>query len=519
MSDAYDAIVIGAGHNGLVAGAALARRGHRVVILEKRGVTGGLCAREEFHPGYFASGLLHDTATLRRGVIDVLRLNEYGLDLNGQPERIFSPARADAGSDRGLIISTNADETAAGLASVSAHDAGAYVRWRAFVKRVRGVVEPMLCEEPPDLSDFSMSNLMGLAQRGLAARRLGASVLMGLIRIPPMCVADWLREYFETEALNALLTGPAILGTWCGPWSPGTAANLLIRECTAGSPVVGGAGALAESLLRAARHFGAQVRTDASVTRVRVSNGRVEGVDLKGGESIDARVVLSSVDPKTTMLTLLDAADVPQQAVHQAEVFRARGTTACVRLALDGRIVFSCRPDAREAHVRTGADLDTLERAFDAVKYRRMSEGPWLDIYIASVEDESAAPAGCDSVSVLASFVPRDLDGGWTDAAREHLANAVTAELERFAPGLSRRVIGREVLSPADIESRYGTWGGHIHHGEHALDQLVVRPFPAAGHYATPVEGLYLAGSGSFPGGGVSGAPGLLGAMTAMRTL
>ncbi len=512
-----DVIVIGAGHNGLVAAGALARRGRRVLVLERAAGVGGLCAGEAFHEGYRTAGIHHDTATLRSAVVRTLDLPAHGLELRERAPAVYAARPADSGSPT-FAVDPDAERAREALARAGVADAAVegYARWRAFIARVRDVVAPMLSEEPPDLTDLSMGNLMELAQRAMAVRRLGAGVMLELMRIPPMAVGDWLRESVPDERVDALLAGPAVAGTWCGPWSPGTAANLLLRECTAGPGVRGGAAALTTALANAARDLGVTVRTGAAVRRIRVADGAVRGVTLEDGEEIDAPVVVSTADPKTTFLDLLHPHDPPHAFVREIEAFRMRGTTAHVALALDRRFEL---PGARGRVVlaRTGETLDALERAFDAVKYRRVASPPWLDVYVPSAEAEGYAPAGCDSVSVLVHFAPFDLEGGWDDAQRERLGDAVVDELERHAPGLRAAVVGRRVLTPADIAARWGIHGGHVHHGEHALDQLVVRPTPGAARHRTPIGGLFLGGSGAFPGGGVTGAPGLLAAIAAMR--
>jgi phytoene dehydrogenase-like protein len=266
--------------------------------------------------------------------------------------------------------------------------------------------------------------------------------------------------------------------------------------------VVGGPAALVASLERAARHYGVEVRTGAAVTSVVVDDGRAAGVELEGGERVAAATVLASCDPRTALLDLLPTGSLGYAAVRRTEQFRMRGTTATVNLALSKPLP----ADRPFEYARTGEHLDFLERAFDAVKYRRFSERPSLGIAV------TGAPAGHAALSIMVDFAPHHLDGGWTDEARERLGDAVVAELDRHFPGAADSVVAREVLSPADIETHYGITGGHIHHGEHALDQLVVRPTIDAARYRTPVPGLYLCGSGSHPGGGVTCAPGFLAA-------
>ncbi len=513
----YDVIVIGAGHNGLTTACLLARAGRKVLVLEKRAAVGGLCAPEEFHPGYHAPGVLHDTAQLRTGLLEDLHLDEHGLDLTPpEPTLFVSPN----GGDGVLINVSDAAATAAEITRLSANDAKRWIEYRAFIERARDLIEPLLSETPPDIARLGSMGLGGLGGMSLgtlarlagAAQRFGRHDLAGLLRIPPMCVADWLNEWFESDLVKGGLAHAAIQGTWAGPWSPGTAANLLLLECTTRHSVVGGAAGLANALQRASRQYGVEVRTEAEVARIRLEDGAVTGVELKSGEAIDARVVASSVDPRTTFLKLIERATLPLAFEHRIGVLRARGTSAKVHLALKGRLEFAAKPGERIARARTTATLDETERAFDPVKYRGASEKPLLDIFVPSVARPETAPDGADVVSLLVHFAPFDLAGGWTPAASKRLGDAAVAELERVAPGVSKAIVARQVLTPADLAERFGIEGGHIHHLEPALDQLVIRPTLETMRYATPVRGLFLCGAGSHPGGGVSCAPGALAA-------
>lgn len=512
----YDVVVIGAGHNGLTTACLLARAGRRVLVVEKRGVVGGLCAPEEFHPGYRSPGILHDTAQIRVGLLEDLHLDEHGLDLAPAEPTLFA-----SNDRRGVVISPADDAaTASDIARVSPNDAERWIEYRAFIARARDVIEPLLYEAPPDLSRLGKLGPGGLGGMPLATaartarvlRRFGHRDLAGLLRILPMCVADWLNEWFESDILTGGLAHGALVGTWAGPWSPGTAANLLLLECTARHSVVGGAAGVASALERAARQYGVEVRTEVEVSKIRLEGGAVSAVVLSTGEEIAAPVVASAVDPRSTFLRLIEPGTLPISFDHRIGVLRARGTTAKIHLALSRRLEFAARPGERIARARTTGTLDDLERAFDPVKYRRASERPLLDIFIPSVARPETAPDGCDAVSLLVHFAPFDLAGGWTSSARERLGDAALAELERVAPGVSACVVAREVLTPADIAERFGIDGGHVHHLEPSLDQLLMRPTMDTMRYATPVRGLFLCGAGSHPGGGVTCGPGALAA-------
>lgn len=504
----YDVVVIGAGHNGLTAACFLAKSGRRVLVLERRGVTGGLCAGEEFAPGYKTAGLLHDTTGVRRWVADALLLHEHGLSFAPEPVGVLSPQRG----DRGLLMSGDPQRDAEQLGTGSSDDAKQYAEFRKFLSKVHGVVSDFMNEAPADWIDMGAGGTTRIFRQALDIRRLGRRDMIELFRIAPMCVADWLNEWFESELLKCSLAGPVLQGTWCGPWSPGTATNLLLRECVAGAPVEGGPAAVAFALERAVKHYGAEVRTGSAVDRIRINNGRVEGVRLADGEEIDARLVLSSCDPKVTFLSLLSPNEISPKFQSRLRSWRMRGTTAKVNLALSKPLDFAHREGDTFEYARTGEELDAMERAFDPVKYRQLPDRPLLDIYIPSIARPELAPDGHAVASILVHFVPYDLDGGWTDDARNRLGDTVVAELEAYVPGVGSTIESREVLTPLDIENRYAVTGGHIHHGEHGLDQIAVRPTPETSRYTTPLDGLFLCGGGTHPGGGVTCAPGALAA-------
>jgi phytoene dehydrogenase-like protein len=336
--------------------------------------------------------------------------------------------------------------------------------------------------------------------------------MIELIRLTPMCVADWLNHWFETDLLKSSLAAPAILGGWCGPWSPGTATNLLLWECLAGRPVEGGPAAVTFALGRATKHLGVEVRTSAAVEMILVDKARVEGVRLVGGEEITAPIVASSCDPKKTFLDFLEPNVLAPEFEGRVRAWRMRGTTAKVNLALDRPLQFEGRKEDVFEFARTGEELDRMERAFDPVKYRDRPDRPLLDIFVPSVSRPELAPDGHAVVSIMVHFIPYEYDAGWSDDERERLGDSVLAELELYAPGVSKSVVAREVLTPLDIEDRYGVTGGHVYHGEHGLDQIAVRPAPETSRYSSPIEGLYLCGAGAHPGGGVTCAPGALAA-------
>jgi phytoene dehydrogenase-like protein len=488
----------------------LARRGRKVVVLERRQRIGGLAASEEFHPGYRTAGVLHDTSAVRRWVIDQLELRKHGLELLRELPPIFVPQN----DGTGYLHWRDPGKAASEIGPRSRRDAEAYRRFRSFIERIRPVVRKVFDDVPPDAQSARLTDLWGLGKKAISLRLLGRSDMMELARIAPMCVADWVSEYFETEIVRAAVAAPATLNGLTGPWSPGTGFNLLLSESLAQVAVRGGPAALIAALESAARATGAEIRTDARVTRLDVQQGAVAGVTLANGEVLEADRVAAACDPKHLFLDLVPPHLLSLEFERNISLFRARGTAAKIDLALSGYPEITGRPELQPAFLRTGAGLDELERAFDPVKYREFALEPVLDFYVPTIERPELAPAGHHVFSIQVHWVPYDLEGGWTDEARERLLESALDALAAYMPTIRQALVAAAVASPVDLERTYGVTGGHLYHGEHAIDQLVLRPTPECARYATPFEGLYLCGSGSHPGGGISCAPGALASRT-----
>ncbi len=510
MTAAYDAIVIGAGQNGLAAAARLAARKKSVLVLERREAIGGLCGAIEFHHGYKVPGILHDEGLVSPRIAKRLRLDRHGLELRDPPPVFLAEA-----SGKGILLDRDPETTAGEL---SPHDAAAYASYRAFLAKLRSLVEDLMTSPPPPLSPSGAGEFWEIARKGLRAWRLGRHDTLELMRVAPMCVADFLNEYFQTPLLVEGLAAPAVISTWSGPWSAGTNTHLLLAEAVAGRSIAGGPAALIAALERAARENGAEIRTSAEVTRIRVEGNRAAGVTLQNGETIDAPVVVVTSDPKRAFLDLIAPGTLPIRIEDEYRRIRMRGTAAKVHLALSGPLELAARPGQHFEHIRLGGGhIDDLERAFDAIKYKENSARPHLEIRVPTISDPSLAPAGHHVVSILVSYVAHDVKGGWTNQRRVNLMESVLSTLERHAPGVRKRIISQELLTPADLEARFALTGGQLHHGELALDQmLVMRPTPSAARYATSVPGIFLGGSGSHGGGGVNCTPGLLAAQAAL---
>jgi phytoene dehydrogenase-like protein len=509
-----DVIVIGGGHNGLVAAALLARGGLKPLVLERRDVLGGAAVTEEFHPGFKASTVAHLLGPLRASVVHDLDLRHRGLAFIEPEPRVFAPMPEGGG----VCLWGDAGKTAFELRKLSAKDAEAYPELHRSLSAISAYLSRLLVLTPPDIDRPLRGPILPWVGLGMGFRGLGREDAQRLLRWGPMAVADFASEWFSSEVLRALVCGRGIHGLFAGPWSAGTTANLLLQSATgdgnaAGTAVqvTGGLGSLIGALTAAARQHGAEIRTGAAVERIVVKDGQVGGVVLASGEEIAARAVVSSADPKRTFLGLLDPAVLDPDDVRRLRNYRQQGMASKVNLALDALPVFrgDVPSEVLRGRIHVGPDVDDLERAFDDAKYGGISRQPYLEATIPTLSDPALAPAGKHVMSVYVQFTPYALrDGGGWEARRDEVGDVTLKTLERYAPGLTRLVLGRQVLTPVDLERTYGLTGGHPSHGEMALDQLfLARPLIGWGRYRGPLPGLYMCGAGTHPGGGVTGAP------------
>jgi len=508
-----DVVIIGGGHNGLVAAALLARAGLKPLVLERRDLLGGAAVTEEFHPGFRASTVAHLLGPLRASVVEELDLKNRGLGFVEAEPRVFAPL-ADGG---GVALWGDAGKTAFELRKLSAQDADRYPEYHRSLSAIAVYLSRLLTLTPPDIDRPLKGPILQWLGLGMGFRGLGREDAQRLLRWGPMAVADFASEWFATDVMRAIVCGRGIHGLFGGPWSAGTTANLLLQAAGgdgngAGSAVqlMGGLGSLAAALSAAARQHGAEIRTSAAVERIAVKDGRVTGVVLAGGEEIAARAVVSSADPKRTFLELLDPAVLDPDDVRRLRNYRQQGMASKVNLALDSLPPFrgEVSPDLLRGRIHIGPDVDDLERAFDDAKYGGISRKPYLEATIPTLWDTTLAPAGQHVMSVYVQFTPYALREGSWDTRRDEVGDAVLRTLEVYAPGLSRRVVARQVLTPLDLERTYGLTGGHPMHGEMALDQLfLARPLLGWGRYRGPLPGLYMCGAGTHPGGGVTGGP------------
>ena len=519
---AWDAIVVGGGHNGLVCGTYLARSGMRTLILERREAVGGALATAELLPGARIPVYAHTVGRLRGSIARELGLTADGLRLV-QPAARVTSVRPDGPP---ITLWGDAARTTRDLADVSPRDAAAWVGVDAEIRTLSGVLSRLMAVTPPDPSGAVPGDILAAVRLGLHYRGLDETHARALLRVLPQSIADFLEDRFETDALRAMLAVRGIRYSSMGPHSAGTTQVMLADSAgndggAAGETVYarGGPGALAAVLASAARRSGAEIRTGAEVVAVRAADGHATGVRLASGEELDAPVVVSGLDPRRTLLDLVDPEVLGPRLGWQAGNLRQSGVTAKVDLALAGLPRFRGL-DGDDGALRLRGRLVVapsvryLDVAHDAAKYGRLSDEPWLEATIPSLADpllvDGAAASGVRQVmSIVVQSAPRELRIGDWDTARETLFERTMAVLELVAPGIGRLVVARQVHTPADLERDLGMTGGHPLHGEPSLDQWFAwRPMLGYARYRMPLDGLYLCGSGAHPGGGVTGVPG-----------
>jgi phytoene dehydrogenase-like protein len=509
-----DIIIIGGGHNGLVAACYLARAGLKPLVLERRATPGGGCVTEEIHPGFRCSVLAQSTGPLLPQIIKDLQLDAHGVEMIAPAVRVFAPGM----NSESTCIYEDPRRTADELIKRSAHDAKNYPEFISTFARIGKALRPLLTMTPPNIDSPAKRELWNLGKLGWAIRGLGKKDEYRLLRYGPMAVADLAAEWFETESLRAIVAARGIFGAFAGPWSAGTSAALLLQAANDGHALApsafikGGMGALTEALTKTATEAGAKVRTNSEVVSVSLENGKAVGVVLKSGEEIPGQAIVSNADPRTTFLKLIDPGELEPGFLNKIRNYRAQGAAAKVNLALSALPEFTAVEDREKlsGRIHIGPDIDYLERAFDAAKYGDFSPHPYLDITIPSLTDSTLAPKDAHVMSIHVQFAPYQLKNGKWDSQREkELGDAVVKTLSDYAPNLKELIVAGQVITPADLENEYGLSGGHIQHGEMSLDQLFAfRPLIGWARYRTPIEGLYLCGAGTHPGGGVTGAPG-----------
>jgi phytoene dehydrogenase-like protein len=513
-------VIVGGGHNGLITAFYLANGGFKPVVLEAREMVGGGAVTEEFHPGFHASTLAHTLGPLRADVARDLQVEKFDCQIFQPDPRVFSPSL----DGKPLLFYSDVAKTAGGIARISAKDAEKYTKFAEALEEVASVFTQLCMITPPAIDKPTPEDLWNLLKTGRSVRGLGKKRIFDLLRWGPMAVADFVAEFFETELIRATIAARGIFGTALGPWSAGSTAVLLLRAAADANPVGtaafsrGGLGKFTNALAEAAKAAGAEIRTNAEVQHIRTKDGAVSGVVLRNGEEIETEAVVSGVDPKRTFFNLLDPAQLDPGFAQRMKNLRAKGTVAKVNLALGDLPSFPSLADAigQDGYLRAlsgrihiGPEIDYLERAFDASKYGEFAAAPYLDVTIPTILDPSLAPDAKHVLSAYVQFAPYKLRSGSWSEKRKALGETVVKTLGEYSPNLPGLVEGIQVITPEDLEKEYGFTGGHIFHGELALDQIfTMRPVLDWARYKTPVRGLFMCSNGTHPGNGLTGASG-----------
>ncbi len=518
--DGYDAIVIGAGHNGLICAAYLAKAGRRVLVLERRHVLGGAAVSEELYPGFTFSVASYVVSLLRPRIIRELELARYGYRVVPM-ECSFQPLEGKAS----LARWSDVDRTRREIRRFSKRDAETYPEFSRVMTQMGQFAKEMIEQPAPDISSLRPRDLLGMARMARALKRRGAEFMNLNLKLLTLSAADFLDMWFESEVLKGPLAASGIIGTLRGVRSPGTAYVLLHHymgeldgSFRAWGFSIGGTGGVSMACARAAMARGTRVRLEAPVRSITVRDNRALGVVLESGEEIAAPLVISGVDPKRTYLKLVASRHLPADVVSRIKRIKFRGSSGKVNLALDGIPQFACRPgigDHLRGDIAIAPSVDYLERAYDDAKYGTFSRRPFINAVIPTLTDPTLAPAGKHILSCFVQYAPYHLSAGaesWP-AQREAFGNAVVDTLTEYMPDLPDRILFRQVLTPWDLEQQFGLTEGNIFHGELALEQLLFqRPVAGYARYRTPIRNLWMCGSGTHPGGGIMGSSGELAA-------
>ncbi|MDH3198162.1 MAG: NAD(P)/FAD-dependent oxidoreductase [Candidatus Krumholzibacteria bacterium] len=518
----YDAIIIGGGHNGLVAAAYLAKAGRKVLVLERRHVLGGAAVTEEIYPGFKFSVCSYVVSLFRPHIVRELDLARHGYQLIPL-ECSFAPHL----DGPGLVRWPDPHKTRREVSRFSQKDAEIYPEFALAMSRMGFFVKRLIDAPAPDPTSLNPAELLRLMDLARHFKGMGPDLAHLHAQLLSMSAVDFLSMWFESDALKAPMSVSGIIGTFLGVRSPGTAYVLLHHYMGEIDGAFrswgfskGGTGGVSEAIASAARAYGAEIRTEAPVANVRLNGHRANGVVLESGEEIAARAVLSNCDPRRTFLGLVGETHLPDDFVSDIRRYKLRGSSGKVNLALDRLPDFTSRP-GDGVHVRgdiaIAPSIDYLERAYDDAKYGDFSKHPYMNVVIPSLVDPSLAPPGKHVMSIFVQYAPYHIKEGperWPEK-REAFGDAVVGTLEKFMPGLREAILYRQVLTPWDMEQEFGLTEGNIFQGELSLEQLLFQR-PAAGwaRYRTPVENLWLCGSGAHPGGGIMGSPGELCAKT-----
>jgi phytoene dehydrogenase-like protein len=515
LAETRDVIIVGGGHNGLVTAFYLAKAGFKPLVLERRAQVGGAAVTEEFHPGFRCSTLSHNTGPLRADVARDMQLERHGLKLT-TPDVSTVSLLPDG---RSLVLYSDLKRATQEITQWSSKDATAYGEFGAALGNIGAVIGEALLLTPPNIDSPSSGDLWGMLKTGRSIRNLGKKDMYRALRWGPMAVADLAAEFFDSEPLRATIAARGIFGTFLGPWSAGSALVLLLRAAADPTPAgsvqfpAGGAGAITQAMAAAATQAGAEIRTGAAISEVRVKDGVATGVVLDSGEEISAKAIVSNADPKRTLMQLVDPTHLPPDSVQKIKNYRSVGTVAKINLALSALPEFTAlkagNGNLLQGRIQISPGIDYLEHAFDECKYGNFSRAPYLEITFPSLSDPSLAPAGQHVMSIYMQYAPYKLKNTDWESQRIALGEAVVKTIAQYAPSLPQTILSHQIITPKDLEETYGLTGGHIFHGELALDQFfTMRPLLDWARYQTPIERLYLCGNGTHPGTGLTGGSG-----------
>ncbi len=525
MSQKYDVVVIGGGHNGLVNAAYLARAGKKVLVLERRHIVGGAAVTEEIIPGFQFSECSYVVSLLRPEIIRELDLPRHGLEILPL-DGTFTPML----NNDYLWRVNDHGKTVREIRRHSRVDAEAYEEFSKLMVPMCRFVKPLLSMIPPDPTSLNPRDLNKLYSLYKRFQELSSDERYTFVQLMTMSAAEFLDQWFETDALKATMSASGIIGTFLGVRSPGTAYVLLHHYMGEIDGAFrswgfsrGGTGAISNAIAAAAQEAGAEIRTKAAVCKILARNGRATGVALEDGEEISATVVSSGVDPHLTFEKFLEPDELPVEFLEDVRRYKFRGSSGKVNLALEALPDFRCLPGAG-THLRGAISIspsvEYMERAYDDAKYGHFSRRPYIDIVIPSLTDPSVAPPGKHVLSCFVQYAPYKLaegEGTW-DEQRERFGDNVVNTIAEFAPNLKKIIIGRQVLTPLDLEREFGLTQGNIFQGELSLEQLFfLRPVPGWAYYRTPIQNLYMCGSATHPGGGIMGAPGRIASQVILR--
>ncbi len=522
----YDAVVIGAGHNGLTAAAYLAKAGLSVLVLERREIVGGCCVTEEIAPGCRVSTTSYVASMLRPEVISELRLADYGLRMVPCDPAIQVPF------PDGHVVPWWADRERAReeFSKISVKDAARFVQVDDQLKKLARYLQPFFMEPPPEIDTSSYKGWSDLFRVGKRFRSISSLEVSQLISFLTGSLGEFLDRNYESEKIKTMFLANNVYGKHGGPYQPGTAIGLLFHLLSGGEHelqgfyghVMGGMGSITQALAAAGRKLGVEIRTSSAVARVEVRNGRAHSVVLEGGDEVRARIVLSNADPKRTFLGFIDGKELPEEFLAAVRGIKMDGPCAKVNMVLAEEPHFTGTSPSATALERTFytlvPSLAFAERCYDIAKFGEIPEELWVDCVVSSNADDSLAPQGKHILTCFVQYVPYRLNEGTWDQKRELLGDRVVKKIAEYAPNVPGAIVARQVLTPLDLERTYGLTEGNIFHGDLRLEQLFfMRPVPGWSQYRTPIDGLYLCGAGAHPGGGVTGAPGRNAAQQALK--